>query len=113
MPASPARNESRSPSLEYVPRSPSPDAPSFPIAITTETGIPVSGLGTPEIIHAPSPQLAPPSPLPPSPAPLQIPPRTVSGDSYRAPAISLHYNRVVHSFQLATEVTTETRLNTA
>src|SRR5712672_3169647 len=101
MSAAPARNESRSPSLEYVPRSPSPDAPSFPIAITTETGIPVSGLDTPEIIHAPSPQLAPASPLPSSPPPLPIPSRTS------------HYDRVVHSSQLAAEVAAETRLNAA
>src|SRR6267154_5080737 len=101
MPASPAHNESRSPSLEYVPRSPSPDAPSFPIAITTETGVPVSGLGTPDIIHAPSPQLAPTSPLPSSPPPLPVPPR------------ASHYDRVVHSSQLAAEVATETRLNVA
>src|SRR5712671_3413097 len=113
MPASPARNESRSPSIEYVPRSPSPDAPSFPITITTETGIPVSGLGTPEIIHAPSPQLAPASPLPPSPPPLPIPPRTDSNNSYHAPVTSSHYNHVVRSSQLATEVAAETRLNAA
>src|SRR5712671_8122499 len=111
MSASPTRNEtcSRSPSLEYAPRSPSPDAPSFPIAITTETGIPVSGLGTPEIVHAPSPQLAPPSPLPSSPPPLQIPPRTVRGDLYHIPATSLHYDRIIQSSQLATEVAAETR----
>src|SRR5712671_5089782 len=113
MSAAPARNESRSPSLEYAPHSPSPDAPSFPIAITTETGIPVSGLGTPEIIHAPSPQLAPASPLPSSPPPLPVPPRTYSNDSYHAPATSSHYDRVVQSSQLATEVATETRLNVA
>src|SRR5712671_2269209 len=101
MSAAPARNESRSPSLEYVPCSPSPDAPSFPIAITTETGIPISGLGTPEIIHAPSPQLAPASPLPSSPPPLPVPPRTS------------HYDHIVHSAQLATEIATETRLNAA
>src|SRR5712672_948999 len=101
MPASPTCNESRSPSIEYVPRLPSPDAPSFPIVITTETSIPVSRLGTPEIIHAPSPQLAPASPLPPSSPPLLIPPRTHSGDSYHAPA--MHYDRVVQSSQLATE----------
>src|SRR5882672_2734100 len=111
MPASPARNESRSPSLEYIPRSPSPDAPSFPITITTKTGVPISGLGTPEIIHAPSPQLAPASPLPPSPPPLPIPPWTHSGDSYHAPAT--RYDRVVQSSQLATEVAAETRLNAA
>src|SRR5882672_334900 len=104
MPASPARNESRSPSLEYVPRSPSPDAPSFPIAITTETGIPVSGLGTPEIVHAPSPQLAPASPLPSSPPPLPIPPRTYSNNSYHAPATSPHNDRIKQSSQLANEV---------
>src|SRR5712672_2809046 len=113
IPASPARNESRSPSLEYVPRLPSPDAPSFPIAITTETGIPISGLGTLEIIHAPSPQLAPTSPLPSSPPPLPVPPRTYSNDSYHAPAMSSHYDHVVQSSQLATEVATETRLNVA
>src|SRR5712671_6214687 len=113
MSAAPARNESRSPSLEYVPRSPSPDAPSFPIAITTETGIPVSGLGTPEIIHAPSPQLAPASPLPSSPPPLPVPLRTYSSDLYHAPATSSHYDRVVQSSQLATEVAAETRLNAA
>src|SRR5712671_3061819 len=40
MSASPTCNEarSRSPSLEYAPRLPSPDAPSFPVQITTETG---------------------------------------------------------------------------
>src|SRR5712672_1133418 len=101
MPATPAHNESRSPSLEYAPRSPSSDAPSFPITITTEAGIPISGLGTPEIIHAPSPQLAPASPLPSSPPPLPVPPRTS------------HYDRIVHSAQLATEIATETRLNAA
>src|SRR5712671_7334704 len=111
MPASPARNESRSPSLGYAPRSPAPDALFFPVATTTETGIPVSGLGTPEIIHAPSPQLAPASPLPPSPPPLQIPPRTSSNDSYHAPAMASHYDRIVQSSQFATEVATETHLN--
>src|SRR5882672_8508384 len=95
MSVAPARNESRSPSLEYAPRSPSPDAPSFPIAITTETGIPVSGLGTPDIVHAPSPQLAPASPLPPSPAPLQIPPRATGNDSYRHPVASPYHIRVM------------------
>src|SRR5712675_1945283 len=100
MPASPARNESRSPLLEYVPRSLSPDAPSFPIAITTETGVPVSGLGTPEIIHAPSPQLAPASPLPSSPPPLPIPPRIRSNVSYYAPTTSPHNDRAKQSSQL-------------
>src|SRR5712671_7833713 len=113
MPASPARNESRSPIFEYVPCSPSPDAPAFPIAITTKTGIPVSRLGTPEIIHAPSPQLAPASPLPSSPPPLPVPPQTYSNNSYHAPVTSSHYDRVVQSSQLATEVTAETRLNAA
>src|SRR5712672_560695 len=111
MPASPTRNESRSPSLEYVPCSPSPDAPSFPIAITTETGIPVSGLGTPDIIHAPSPQLAPASPLPPSPAPLQIPPRTTGNDSYRHPVASPYHIRVIEASQLAAAVASETHVN--
>src|SRR5712675_670144 len=111
MSAAPTRNESRSPSLEYVPCSPSPDAPAFPIAITTETGIPVSGLGTPEIVHAPSPQLAPTSPLPPSPPPLQVPPRTYSNNPHHAPATSPHNDRIVQSSQLATEVAAETRLN--
>src|SRR5712672_1405873 len=111
MPASPTRNESRSPSLEYVPCSPSPDAPSFPIAITTETGIPVSGLGTPDIIHAPSPQLAPASPLPPSPAPLQIPPRTTGNDSYHHPVASPYHVRVIEASQLAAAVAAETRVN--
>src|SRR5882672_6164097 len=101
MPASPARNESRSPSLEYAPRSPSPDAPSFPITITTETGIPISRLGTPDIIHTPSPQLAPPSPLPPSPAPLQIPLQATGNDSYHHPVASLHHIQVIKASQLA------------
>src|SRR5712671_5003389 len=113
MSASPARNEtrSRSPSLEYVPCSLSPDAPSFPIAITTEAGIPVSGLGTPEIIHAPSPQLAPASPLPPSPAPLRIPPRTTGNDSYRHPVASPYHIRVIEASQLAAAVAAETRVD--
>src|SRR5712671_726547 len=113
MPASPARNESRSPSLEYVPHSPSPDAPSFPIAITTETGIPVSGLDTPEIVHAPSPQLAPTSPLPSSPAPLQIPPRTTGNDLYRYPVASPYHVRVMEASELAATVAAETRVNSA
>src|SRR5712671_1577732 len=113
MSAAPARNESRSPSLEYVPRSPSPDTPSFPVTITTETGIPISGLGTPEIIHARSPQLAPASPLPSSPPPLPVPPQTYRGDSYHAPATSSRYDRVAQSSQLAAEVAAETRLNAA
>src|SRR5712671_6885075 len=113
MSASPARNEtrSRSPSLEYVPCSLSPDAPSFPVTITTETGIPVSGLGTPDIIHAPSPQLAPASPLPPSPAPLQIPPRTTGNDSYRHPVASPYHIRVIEASQLAAAVATETHVD--
>src|SRR5712671_132031 len=111
MSLAPARNESRSPSLEYVPRSPPPAAPPFPIAITTETGIPVSGLGTPEIVHAPSPQLAPASPLPSSPPPLPVPPRTYSSDSYHAPATSSRYDHVIQSTQLAAEIAAETRLN--
>src|SRR5712671_309099 len=111
MPASPARNESRSPLLEYAPRSTSPDAFSFQDAVTTETGIPVSGLGTLEIIHAPSPQLAPASPLPSSPPPLLVPPWTYSNDSYHTPTTSSHYDHVVQSSQLATEVAAETRLN--
>src|SRR5882757_9451391 len=105
MSASPARNESHSLSLEYAPRSPSPDAPTFPIAITTKTGVPVSGFATPEIVHAPSPQLAPPSPLPPSPPPLQIPPQTPSNNPHHISATSSHYNQVVQSSQLATKVT--------
>src|SRR5712675_3098476 len=113
MSAAPARNESRSPSLEYVPRSPSPDAPSFPIAITTETGIPVSGLSTPDIIHAPSPQLAPASPLPSSPAPLQIPPRTTGNDSYHHPVASPYHIRVIEASQLAAAVAAETRVDSA
>src|SRR5712672_3474549 len=113
MSATPAHNESCSPSLEYVPRSLSPDAPSFLVAITTETGIPVSRLGTPEIIHAPSPQLAPASPLPSSPPPLPVPPQTYSNNSYHAPATSSHYDRIVQSSQLATEVAAETCLNAA
>src|SRR5712672_1374509 len=111
MSATPARNESRSPSLEYVPRSPSPDAPPFPIAITTETGVPVSGLGTPDIIHAPSPQLAPASPLSPSPAPLQIPPRTTGNDSYHHPIASPYHIRVIEASQLAAAVAAETRID--
>src|SRR5712672_599077 len=113
MSASPTHNETRShsPSLEYAPRSPSPNAPSFPVQITTKTGIPVSGLATPEIIHAPSPQLAPASPLPPSPPPLQIPPRTSSNDSYHAPAMASHYDRIVQSSYFNAEVATETHLN--
>src|SRR5712675_45882 len=102
MSASPAHNEtcSCSPSLEYVPHSPSPDAPSFPVTITTETGIPISGLGTPDIIHAPSPQLAAASPLPPSPPPLQVLPRTTSNDSYHHPIASPHHIRVIEASQL-------------
>src|SRR5712672_2117112 len=111
MSATPARNESRSPSLEYVPRSPSPDAPPFPIAITTETGVPVSGLGTPDIIHAPSPQLAPASPLPPLPAPLPIPPRTTGNDSYRHPVASPYHTRVIEASQLAAAVAAETHVD--
>src|SRR5712671_5270496 len=111
MSASPARNESRSPSLEYVPRLPSPDAPSFPIAITTETGVPVSRLGTPDIIHAPSPQLAPASPPPPSPAPLQVPPRTTGNDSYCHPIASPYHVRVIKASQLAAAVAAETHVD--
>src|SRR5712675_927483 len=113
MSASPTRNEtrSRSPSIEYVPRSPSPNAPSFPIAITTETGIPVSGLGTPDIIHTPPPQLIPPPPFPPLPAPLHIPPRTTGNDLYHHPVASLHHIRVIEASQLAAAVATETRVN--
>src|SRR5712671_1496198 len=115
MSASPTRNEARScsPSLKYTPHSPSPDAPSFPIQITTKTSIPISGLATPEIVHAPSPQLTPASPLSPSPPPLQVPPRTSSNNSYHAPTTSSHYDRVIQTSQLATEVATETRLNAA
>src|SRR5712672_637067 len=111
MSATPACNESRSPSLEYAPRSPSPDAPSFPIAITTETGIPISRLGTLEIIHAPSPQLTAASPLPPSPPPLQVPPRTSGSDSYHHPVTSPHHIRVIEASQLATAVAAETCIN--
>src|SRR5712672_4312710 len=111
MSAAPARNESRSPSLQYVPRSPSPGAPSFQVAITTETGIPLSGLGTPDIIHAPSPQLAPASPLPPSPAPLQIPPRTIGDNSYRHPVTSPYHVRVIEASQLAAAVAAETHVD--
>src|SRR5712671_4547543 len=113
MSLAPARNESRSPSLEYVPRSPPPAAPPFPIAITTETGIPISGLGTPEIIHAPSPQLAPASPLPSSPPPLPVPPRTYSNVSHYTPVTSPHDDRIKQSSQLANEVAAETCLNVA
>src|SRR5712671_2185665 len=82
MSAAPARNESRSPSLEYVPRSPSPDAPSFPLAITTEAGTPVTGHGTPETIPAPPPPLPPAYPL-----------------------------RVIEASQLAAAVAAETRID--
>src|SRR5712671_6977463 len=111
MSAAPVRNESCSPSIEYVPRLPSSDAPSFPIAITTKTGVPVSGLGTPDIIHAPSPQLAPASPLPPSPAPLQIPPWTTGNDSYHHPIASPYHIRVIEASQLAAAVAAETRVD--
>src|SRR5712671_6859155 len=113
MSASPTRNEtrSRSPSLKYVPCSPSPDAPSFPVAITTETGVPVSGFGTPDIVHAPSPQLAPASPLPPLPAPLQIPPRTTGSDSYHHPVASPYHVQVIEASQLAAAVAAKTCVN--
>src|SRR5712672_1359452 len=106
MPASPTCNEARScsPSLKYTPRSPSPNTPSFPVRVTTETGIPISRLGTLEIIHALSPQLAVASPLPPSPPSLQIPPQAPSNNSYHAPITSSLYDRIVQSSQLATEV---------
>src|SRR5712671_2549258 len=115
MSASPAHNETRSHSLslEYVPRSPSSDAPSFPVPITTETGIPISGLGTLDIIHAPSPQLAAASPLPPSPPPLQIPPQASSNNSYHTSVASLHHIQVLETSQLAAAVTAETRVNSA
>src|SRR5712672_493303 len=84
-----------SPSLEYAPRSPSPDTPSFPVAITTETGIPISRFGTSQIVYAPSPQLTATSPLPPSPPPLQIPPRAPSNDSYHVPIPHPHHISVL------------------
>src|SRR5712672_3652648 len=113
MPAAPTRNESRSLSLEYAPRSPSPNAPAFPVAITTETGIPVSGLGTPEIVHAPSPQLAPASPLSSSPPPLPVPPRATDNDSYRHPVASPYHIRVIEASHLAAAVAAETRVDSA
>src|SRR5712672_1274493 len=115
MSASPTHNETRShsPSLEYAPRSPSPNAPSFPVQITTKTGIPVSGLATLEIIHAPLPQLAPASPLPSSPPPLQIPPRAPSDNSYHIPVASPHHIRVLEASQLAAAIATETCINSA
>src|SRR5712675_1256916 len=110
MSASPTRNEarSRSPLLEYAPCLLSPDTPSFPVVITTETGIPVSGLATPDIIHAPSPQLAAASPLPPSPPPLQIPPRAPSNNLYHVPVASPHHVQVLKASQLAAVVAAET-----
>src|SRR5712671_2363902 len=82
MSASPTCNEAHfcSPSLEYAPRLPSSDTPSFPVTITTETGIPISRFGIPQIVHALSPQLTAASPLPPSPPPLQIPPQAPSNE---------------------------------
>jgi len=81
--------------------------------ITTETGIPVSGLATPDIIHAPSPQLAAASPLPPSPPPLQIPPRAPSNNLYHVPVASPHHVQVLKASQLAAVVAAETCINSA
>src|SRR5712675_2673447 len=113
MSASPTCNEAYfcSPLLEYAPRSPFPDTPSFPVAITTETGIPISRFGTPQIVHAPSPQLTAASPLPPSPPPLQIPPWAPSNNSYHVPVASPHHIWVLQTSQLAAEVAAKTHLN--
>ena len=97
-------SHSRFPSLEYVPHSPSPNTPSFPVLLTVRTDIPLSGLNTLQIMHTPLPQLAAASPLPASP-PLQIPPQAPSTDLYHASA--------TQPSQLAAEIAAKTHLNAA